>query len=149
VEEGGYARSRSLGTIGRVIELRAREGVLLVNGVRITLPRSDLLPARESDAPVSDARQTGRPAGDAFAREAVSEVDLRGLRADEAETALALALDSATISDLPYLRIIHGKGTGILRAMVERFLRSQPRAPRFRIADPEEGGTGVTIVDFK
>lgn len=149
VEEGGYARSHSLGTVGRVLELRAREVVLLVNGVRMTLPRSDLLPARESDAPVPDARQTERPTSDEVARTPVSEVDLRGLRADEAETTLVQALDSATVGDLPYLRVIHGKGTGVLRAMVERFLRSEPRAPRFRIADPEEGGTGVTIVEFR
>ncbi len=149
VEEGGYARSQSLGAVGRVLELRARAAVLLVNGVRMTLPRSDLLPARSSDAPMPEALLAERPPSDAVARAAASEVDLRGLRADEAETTLALALDSATVGDLPYLRIIHGKGTGVLRAMVERFLRSEPRAPQFRIADPEEGGTGVTIVEFQ
>ncbi|MEN8185461.1 MAG: Smr/MutS family protein [Myxococcota bacterium] len=148
VEEGGYARSQSLGTTGRVIELRAREAVLLVNGVRVTLPRSDLLPAHPSQAPPPAGRQPERPAGDAVALTAVSEVDLRGLRADEAETTLALALDAATVGELPYLRVIHGKGTGVLRAVVERFLEAEPRAPRFRIAHPEEGGTGVTIIEF-
>ncbi|MEN8144284.1 MAG: Smr/MutS family protein [Gemmatimonadota bacterium] len=148
VQEGHYARSQSLGTAGRVIELRAREAVLLVNGVRVTLPRSDLVPAHQSEAAAPHSGHLVRPAGDAVAHTAVSEVDLRGLRADEAESALALALDAATVGDLPYLRIIHGKGTGVLRAMVERFLKAEPRAPRYRIGDPEEGGTGVTIIEF-
>ncbi len=80
---------------------------------------------------------------------AASEVSLRGLRADEAEAALLHALDAAVVADLPYLRVIHGKGTGALRAMVEAVLERDPRVARFGLAPSNQGGTGVTIVEFR
>jgi len=46
------------------------------------------------------------------------------------------------------VRIIHGKGTGALRDAVRRFLENHPRVSDFHFADPAEGGTGVTVVEF-
>jgi DNA mismatch repair protein MutS2 len=80
---------------------------------------------------------------------AASEVSLRGLRADEAEAALIQALDAAVVADLPHLRVIHGKGTGALRTMVEALLERDPRVARFGLAPSNQGGTGVTIVEFR
>ncbi len=80
---------------------------------------------------------------------AASEVSLRGMRADEAEAALLQALDAAIVADLPFLRVIHGKGTGALRTMVEALLERDPRVARFALAPSNQGGTGVTIVEFR
>ena len=79
----------------------------------------------------------------------VSEGSLRGMRADEAEPVLTRALDAAVLADLPYLRIIHGKGTGALREMVHAALRADPRVAHFDLAPPNQGGSGATIAEFR
>ena len=77
-----------------------------------------------------------------------SEVSLRGLRADEAAAVLVRALDDAVLGDLPYLRVIHGKGTGALRQLVHDTLSGDPRVKRFGFAPANQGGQGVTVVEF-
>ncbi|MBI2537189.1 MAG: Smr/MutS family protein, partial [Gemmatimonadetes bacterium] len=77
------------------------------------------------------------------------DLDLRGLTVDEATAALVAALDSAVVNDLPWLRIIHGKGTGALRAAVQQWLAADSRVAAFRLAPPQEGGAGVTLAEFK
>jgi DNA mismatch repair protein MutS2 len=79
---------------------------------------------------------------------ASTEISLRGMRADEAEAELVRALDDAVLADLPYLRVIHGKGTGALRDMVQRVLAADPRVLRFGFAPPNQGGHGVTVAEF-
>jgi DNA mismatch repair protein MutS2 len=79
---------------------------------------------------------------------ASSEVDLRGLRVDEAEAALASAIDAAVVAELPELRVIHGKGTGALRDVVRRATAQDSRVRRSRLAPPEQGGSGVTVVEL-
>ncbi|HLB37095.1 MAG TPA: Smr/MutS family protein [Gemmatimonadales bacterium] len=80
---------------------------------------------------------------------ASSDVDLRGLTVDEATATVVAALDAAVVNDLPWLRIIHGKGTGALRAAVQELLRADSRVAGFRLAPPQEGGAGVTLVEFQ
>ncbi len=77
----------------------------------------------------------------------VSEIDLRGMMADEARDALNRAVDAAVLADLPALRIIHGKGTGKLRVVVGNVLSRDRRVASHRLAPPNEGGSGVTIAE--
>ena len=78
-----------------------------------------------------------------------TEIALIGLRADEAEGVLLRALDDAVAGDLPYLRIIHGKGTGALRKLVHGVLANDPRVRRFGLAPSNQGGAGATVAEFK
>ena len=73
------------------------------------------------------------------------ELDLRGKRAEEALMAFEGYLDDAFRAGLPFVRIIHGKGTGALRAAVREALREHPLVRRFESAPPEQGGEGVTV----
>lgn len=66
----------------------------------------------------------------------------------DAEWEMIQALDSAIAADLGRLRIIHGKGTGALRAMVQRILKSDRRVAKFEFAPLTQGGPGVTIAEF-
>jgi len=59
------------------------------------------------------------------------------------------ALDDAVLADLQYLRVVHGKGTGALRELVHEVLSVDPRVKRFSFAPPNQGGPGVTVVEFK
>ena len=58
------------------------------------------------------------------------------------------ALDAAVRADLKALRIIHGKGTGALRARVAEMLRKDTRVKTFRLGAWNEGGAGVTVAEF-
>ncbi len=102
---------------------------------------ADLRPPTAGSAPRSPL-----PAPDIEA--ASSEIDLRGLTGEEAEATLVLALDAAVAADLPWLRIIHGKGTGVLRTRVGQVLQRDKRVTRYHLAPAEQGGTGVTVVEL-
>jgi DNA mismatch repair protein MutS2 len=89
---------------------------------------------------------TVRSGPEAAAQEAVPvELDLRGLTAAECLERLDLYLDRALLAGLHRVRLIHGKGQGILRREVQRFLESHPGVSRFRDGEPGEGGWGVTM----
>jgi DNA mismatch repair protein MutS2 len=73
-------------------------------------------------------------------------VDVRGKAADEALDDVVAALDRATLAGAPFLRIIHGHGTGKLKASLRDYLKDSPYVAEFRAGDRAEGGDGVTIV---
>lgn len=77
------------------------------------------------------------------------ELDLRGMASDEAIAVLDNFLDSAYMGNLPSVRIIHGKGTGVLRSAVQAELRRCKYVKSFRLGVYGEGETGVTIAEFK
>lgn len=103
--------------------------------------------------PLGDLRRTGWP--EVLARSAVHlpgpprsvplELEIRGWRVTEAEQALDRYLNDAYLAGLPFVRIIHGKGTGTLRRAVREILASHPLVASFEGAPERDGGEGVTI----
>jgi len=77
------------------------------------------------------------------------ELDLRGQRADEALDMLQNYLERAYLARLPYVRIIHGKGTGKLRKVVREALQRYPQVTSFEAGKHNEGGEGVTIAELR
>jgi DNA mismatch repair protein MutS2 len=77
------------------------------------------------------------------------EVHLRGMEVDEALRSLDQALDRAVVSGFSELRVVHGVGRGILRAVVERHLRGHPQVASQRLGGVGEGGRGVTVVTLR
>ena len=77
------------------------------------------------------------------------ELDIRGMAVDEALPVLDNFLDAAYMGNLPNARIIHGKGTGVLRAAVQEELRRCKYVKSFRLGVYGEGESGVTVVEFK
>ena len=77
------------------------------------------------------------------------ELDIRGMAVDEALPEVDKFLDDAILSGLGEVSIIHGKGTGVLRAGVQEALRRNPRVKSFRLGVYGEGETGVTVVTLK
>ena len=76
-------------------------------------------------------------------------VDVRGKAADEALDQVVAALDRATMANAPFLRIIHGHGTGKLKTSLRDYLKGSPYVAEFRVGDRAEGGDGVTIVKLE
>jgi len=145
VGEGDSVEVGTLGgKLGRVIELRGREAVVAVGSMKLTVKTNTL--RRTENQPVETAVSYIGDAPEVFAS---TEINLIGLRADEAEGTLLQALDSAIRADLKSLRIIHGKGTGALRQLVDEMLRKDTRIREFRMGAWNEGGAGVTIAVFE
>jgi DNA mismatch repair protein MutS2 len=78
-----------------------------------------------------------------------TEINLLGKTVDEAIAELDKYLDDAYLSHVSPVRIVHGKGTGALRAGVHQYLKRQKHVKEFHLAAFGEGDAGVTIVEFK
>jgi DNA mismatch repair protein MutS2 len=78
-----------------------------------------------------------------------NEIHFRGMRAEEVVRRLDEYLDDAAHASLPWVRIVHGKGTGALRSAVQEVLKHHPAVSKFESAPVQEGGDGVTIAYFK
>jgi DNA mismatch repair protein MutS2 len=78
-----------------------------------------------------------------------SEIHLLGQRADEARDAVERYLDQAFLAGLPTVRVVHGKGTGVLRRVVREMLASHPHVASYRDGEPSEGGAGATVAALK
>ena len=76
------------------------------------------------------------------------EIDLHGLIADEALFKLDRYLNDAFVAGMLQVRVVHGKGTGILRQAVREMLKNHPLVESFRAGDVREGGGGATVVEL-
>ena len=76
-------------------------------------------------------------------------VDVRGQAADEALDQVVAALDRATLDGAPFLRIIHGHGTGRLKSVLREYLKGSPYVAEFRPGDRAQGGDGVTVAKLR
>ena len=77
------------------------------------------------------------------------QIDLRGMRVDEALHETEKHLDSALISGMSFVHILHGKGTGALMEAIHEFLSEQSFVANFHFADEDQGGAGITVVEFE
>ncbi|MCM1079045.1 MAG: Smr/MutS family protein [Bacteroidales bacterium] len=76
------------------------------------------------------------------------ELDVRGMRGDEALMAVQYFIDDAILVGVQQVRILHGKGNGILRQLIRQYLGTVPNVIRYRDEDIRFGGTGITIAEF-
>ncbi|MBI3698326.1 MAG: Smr/MutS family protein, partial [Acidobacteria bacterium] len=79
----------------------------------------------------------------------LTEINVIGSTAEEARDRVDKFLDSAVISLIPRVRIVHGHGMGVLRRTLWEMLASHPHVSKFYHPDQREGGTGATIVELK
>jgi DNA mismatch repair protein MutS2 len=120
--------------------------LLAAGSIRLRLPETEITPAEEApQKPETGPAFTGIPGGEP----ARFELDLRGLRAEEALAALVKQMDRAIMQGLLEFGVIHGKGQGILQAAVHDYLRGHPAVESFAFAHPAQGGTGKTFVVLK
>ena len=142
-----------LGTIGTLMENpQGKKRVKVrVGGADMSVAASLLVGRsgpREKEPPQSvlSMRRTALSLSDI---EAGTVLDLRGKTADEALESTVAALDRAALAGNPFLRLIHGHGTGRLKTAIRDYLRESPYVASFRSGERAEGGDGVTIVELK
>ncbi len=133
--------------IGSTAEVTALDRGLIevaIGSLRMKV-KPDEVEWRASPQPVG-ATPGGRPSPTVhLTSQARMEIDLRGLRVDDGLVELERQLDAAYLNGMPFVRIIHGKGTGAMKKAVREALHSNPHVKRFEGGKDEEGGEGVTI----
>lgn len=140
---GERVRIVSLGQQGVIEEVAGSgEASVLVRGVRIRAPLSDLVPAAGA-APGLPPRTGWRVVSRASSPDSLN---LIGARVEEALERLDKFLDDAALAGHREVRVIHGSGSGRLRAAVGRFLESHPHVEAHRLEEERPGGRGVTLV---
>ena len=123
-----------------------------VGDVEMSVALSDLIGLAgppEPKRPVPSVPRRPPPSASPADAEAATVLDLRGRMADEALDATVAALDRAALAGAPLLRIIHGHGTGRLKAVIRDYLKSSPYVAGFRAGERAEGGDGVTVVQLR
>jgi DNA mismatch repair protein MutS2 len=155
---GDRVRVRSLQMDGVVTAMSESEIEVQLGNLRVRARLGDIQRAGEPEAaapePGSAARKRSKPASDGgaaviFHPSPGMELDLRGQRAEDALEALDRYLESAFLAGLPFVRIIHGKGTGKLRQAVREMLQSHAHVISWETGQDKEGGEGVTIAKLK
>jgi DNA mismatch repair protein MutS2 len=117
--------------------------------VKAALEELASLPPEAAGPAFNPRRRHHKPISAPVAQEPLRmELDLHGYRADDAIAELDRYLDRALLAGYPKVRIIHGTGQGKLYRVVHEFLRDFPAVRRFRFGGTEEGGGGVTVVEF-
>lgn len=77
-----------------------------------------------------------------------SDIDVRGMRGDEAVQAITYFIDDALVASVSRVRILHGTGSGILKTLIRQYLRTIPAVTDIRDEHPQFGGAGITIVEM-
>ncbi len=161
IEKGQKYFAPGLNIVGTALDSsdNGRNKIRIQNGImtytvpanELRTPTSEQLTKPEEPEDTLFAKYKGAKAGSTStlkvkkAQTVVSELMLIGKRAAEAESELDKYIDDCHLAGLTTVRIVHGKGTGALRAAVEGKLSADPRVKEFRLGDPAEGGDGVTI----
>jgi DNA mismatch repair protein MutS2 len=144
---GDKVRLRTLDKEGVVSTLGEEQAEIMIGNLRMRVDLDDLEPLKVrlvEDKPKKKVETRTGAESYKVASPGV-ELGLRGMTVDEALDKLEHYLDRAYLAGLPYVRIVHGKGTGKLRDAVRRAMKTHPYIDRFESGKRSEGGDGVTV----
>ncbi len=146
---------RTLGSQGIITALSESEAEVQIGSLRVRAKLGDIQRKTDEEAPLDSpapkgksptkSKDSGKSASTTLAASPGMEIDLRGMMAEDALAKLDDYLDKAYLSGMPFVRIIHGKGTGKLRQEVRAALKTNPQVATFEIGLESEGGDGVTV----
>jgi len=149
IREGDIVRLRTLGQEGKVSLINNDQAEVQMGNLRVRVDLDDLELIKEAkDIKPEKETEEAAPTGAFRVDSPGVELSLIGLASDEAMEKLDHYIDRAYVSGLPYVRIVHGKGSGTLREMVQRELKKNRTVSNFELGSPTEGGDGVTIAFF-
>ena len=131
-----------------VIAEPEKDSVLVQAGIIKTRVKLNNLRLLE-EKPVTVDRRRERTVTKNINASSKNEIDVRGQTAEEAVMSVDQAIDSCVLSNIHQLTVIHGKGTGVLRSEIQRYLRHHKAVKSFRLGTFGEGESGVTIVELK
>ena len=140
----------NLSSEGTVLTIpnQSNEIQVQIGTMKITSPLSNLIKVGNSNSKPKTSKQNSYLSSQK-SKTISSEINVIGMNVEEAISIVDKYLDDANISKLETVRIVHGKGTGKLRAGIHRFLKSHPHVKDFRVGTYGEGEMGVTVVTLR
>ncbi|MEZ5058585.1 MAG: Smr/MutS family protein [Saprospiraceae bacterium] len=146
IKVGDFVKIRSSGTNGEVEIIEKKKAIVKVGDLRMTLPLRELVLSREPlDKKTALSITTDTVSANSNFE---SKIDIRGLRMADAMKVLEDFVDQALMTNANTLRIVHGKGDGVLRKAVKRKLQEYQDIQEIYHPEQEFGGNGVTIVEM-
>jgi DNA mismatch repair protein MutS2 len=141
---------KSINNFGVVTSLSEYQAEVQVGRLRVRARLDELAMDSEAGENASSLKDaTAKPKAPTLHQAPPLELDLRGMTADEALEMLDRRLDAAYLVGMPYIRIVHGKGTGKLRTAIREALRDNDYIASFEPGKRGEGGDGVTVARIK
>ena len=160
IQVGDTVRIKGLTTIGKVENINGDTATAVFGGMRTKMRLNRLEHAtataenvdkteerKENLASYGISKET-RKTIDAHKTNFHQDLDVRGMRGDEALNAVQYFIDDAILVGMPRVRILHGKGNGILRQLIRQYLSSVPNVTHYADEHVQFGGAGITVVDF-
>lgn len=154
IQSGDYVRIKGQTTVGQVMEISGKNAVVMF-GLMKTNVKTDRLERSDAPKPTTNiAKSTfvSSETQDRMYEKRLSfkqDIDVRGMRGDEAIQAVTYFIDDAILVGVSRVRILHGTGSGILRTLIRQYLATVPGVADFRDEHVQFGGAGITVVDLK
>ncbi|ADY26322.1 MutS2 protein [Deinococcus proteolyticus MRP] len=145
IQVGSDVTVPAYGASGQVLEMRGDQLVVQLGLMKVSVRRRDVRLKQPEKQRGGGPRFTGTVRKRAFDR----EIQLRGLGVAEAEEELRQAITEAHALKETPLRVVHGKGQGVLRRLLRDYLKTDKRVESYHDAEANQGGHGVTIVNVK
>ena len=160
---GSTVRIKGLTSVGTIEKIDGKQATVIFGGGMRTKMRLDRLEeAKEPAAGQSKSEERNqqivgtwgnlsnstRSAIDSRRLNFRQDLDVRGMRGDEAIQAVTYFIDDAILVGMSRVRILHGTGTGILRQLIRQYLATVPNVSHFRDEHVQFGGAGITVVDI-
>ena len=152
LKQGDTVRIKGLSSVGKIESLDGKMATVIFGDMRTKMRAERLEHAEapkkeEPRAYVSVGRQT-RETMDEHKLNFKQDIDVRGMRGDEALTAVTYFIDDAILVGVKRVRILHGTGTGILRQIIRQYLATRPDVESYRDEHVQFGGAGITVVEL-
>lgn len=153
LEQGDKVRIEGQDSIGEVLELNDKNAIVAFGQLRTSVSRKKLQVVSNNEArrEQKNYNQTKANINKSLSEKRLvfkSEIDVRGQRAEEAISNIQTFIDEAIMLNIHELRILHGKGNGILKEVLRNFLKADPAVRSFRDEHVQFGGAGITIVEL-
>ena len=140
-------------TIGDLIEINRKNAVVAFGQLITTLPASKIEKLSNKEAKkIEKESRTGRSRLITNLSQTKltfkTEIDIRGKRVEEAISIIQEFIDQAIMFEKDQLRILHGKGNGILKETIRGYLKSEPMVRSFKDEHVDFGGAGITVINL-
>ena len=150
---GDTVRIKGLTTIGRIESTDGKMATVIFGDMRTKmraerLERAEAPKKQEAPSAYMASSKTTRDTIDNRRQQFHQDIDVRGMRGDEAINAVMYFIDDAILVGMSRVRILHGTGTGILRTLIRDYLATVPNVAGFRDEHVQFGGAGITVVDL-
>ena len=162
LKPGDTVRIKGLTSVGEIESIDGKSATVIFGGLRTKMRADRLEPAKMPTTQLTKTEERNNNIAGSYGmvskdtRDVIDnrkmnfrqDIDVRGMRGDEAINAVTYFIDDAILVGMSRIRILHGTGTGILRQLIRQYLATVPNVSHYRDEHVQFGGAGITVVDL-